>query len=210
MENYNEMYHHGVKGQRWGIRRYQNKDGTMTAYGKKRYAKEMAKLETEKKILKNKQKTAAQMAKLDKKKQEVDALKKKTDSEKDSKTNTDKPKSAEKSIKDMTNEELNAKIERLKLEQKYEELLRGPVNNTINNSSNNSNKSSNKDKKEAGKEFAKKYLGDAGKKILWDTSVDLVAQTTKHLLAKGINSAIDARNSSGEPVDAVFSNNKRK
>lgn len=213
MENYNEMYHHGVKGQRWGIRRYQNKDGTMTAYGKKRYAKEMAKLEAEKKMLKNKQKTAAQMAKLDKKKQEVDALKKKTESDKDSKTNADKPKSAEKSIKDMTNEELNAKIERLKLEQKYEELLRGPVNNTANNSSNNSNNSSNssnKDKKEAGKEFAKKYLGDAGKKILWDTSVDLAAQTTKHLLAKGINSAIDAKNSSGDPIDAVFSNNKRK
>ena len=44
-----ELYHHGVKGQRWGIRRYQNKDGSLTAYGKKRYAKELAKLEAEKK-----------------------------------------------------------------------------------------------------------------------------------------------------------------
>jgi uncharacterized protein (UPF0297 family) len=33
----NELYHHGVKGQRWGIRRYQNPDGTLTAEGKKRY-----------------------------------------------------------------------------------------------------------------------------------------------------------------------------
>jgi len=31
-----ELYHHGVKGQRWGVRRYQNYDGTLTAKGKKR------------------------------------------------------------------------------------------------------------------------------------------------------------------------------
>ena len=28
--------HHGVKGQRWGVRRYQNPDGSLTALGKKR------------------------------------------------------------------------------------------------------------------------------------------------------------------------------
>lgn len=33
-----EMYHHGIKGQRWGIRRYQNKDGSLTPAGKKRYS----------------------------------------------------------------------------------------------------------------------------------------------------------------------------
>lgn len=32
----NELYHHGIKGQRWGIRRYQNKDGSLTAAGRKR------------------------------------------------------------------------------------------------------------------------------------------------------------------------------
>lgn len=32
-----ELYHHGVKGQRWGVRRYQNEDGTFTAEGKARY-----------------------------------------------------------------------------------------------------------------------------------------------------------------------------
>ena len=30
-----ELYHHGVKGQKWGVRRYQNKDGTLTALGKR-------------------------------------------------------------------------------------------------------------------------------------------------------------------------------
>jgi hypothetical protein len=33
----NELYHHGIKGQKWGVRRYQNADGSLTSEGKKRY-----------------------------------------------------------------------------------------------------------------------------------------------------------------------------
>ena len=32
-----EIYHWGIKGMKWGVRRYQNSDGTLTAAGKKRY-----------------------------------------------------------------------------------------------------------------------------------------------------------------------------
>lgn len=32
----NELYHHGVKGQKWGVRRYQNEDGSLTKEGKER------------------------------------------------------------------------------------------------------------------------------------------------------------------------------
>jgi len=32
----NELCHHGIKGQKWGVRRFQNKDGSRTAAGKKR------------------------------------------------------------------------------------------------------------------------------------------------------------------------------
>lgn len=32
-----ELYHHGILGQKWGVRRFQNKNGTLTSAGKKRY-----------------------------------------------------------------------------------------------------------------------------------------------------------------------------
>ena len=36
----NTLCHHGIKGQKWGIRRYQNPDGSLTKAGAKRYADE--------------------------------------------------------------------------------------------------------------------------------------------------------------------------
>lgn len=35
-----ELYHHGIKGMKWGVRRYQKKDGSITEAGKKRYARD--------------------------------------------------------------------------------------------------------------------------------------------------------------------------
>lgn len=33
----NELYHWGIKGQKWGVRQYQNKDGSLTPAGRERY-----------------------------------------------------------------------------------------------------------------------------------------------------------------------------
>lgn len=34
----NTLQHWGIKGMKWGVRRYQNKDGSLTSEGKKRYS----------------------------------------------------------------------------------------------------------------------------------------------------------------------------
>lgn len=36
MDSY--IYHHGIKGQKWGVRRYQEENGTLTSSGRRRYA----------------------------------------------------------------------------------------------------------------------------------------------------------------------------
>lgn len=39
----NHLAHHGVKGQKWGLRRFQNEDGTLTKEGRERYYKHLDK-----------------------------------------------------------------------------------------------------------------------------------------------------------------------
>ena len=64
----NELWHSGIKGQKWGIRRFQNPDGTLTELGKQRYSQKIQKLQEkflkkESKI-KNKKKAAEENARL--------------------------------------------------------------------------------------------------------------------------------------------------
>ena len=40
-KEYSELYHYGIKGMRWGIRRYQNPDGSLTPLGKQHYDEEI-------------------------------------------------------------------------------------------------------------------------------------------------------------------------
>lgn len=157
----NELTHWGIKGMRWGIRRYQNKDGTLTTAGKKRYAKEMAKLKEEERVAKNKQRTKAKLDKLDEKRREIEAIKSGKPAPKPAEKQTHKP-----SIKDMSDEELRAVVNRLNMEKMYKQLKPEQVS--------------------AGKKFADKVMKDVvapaatevGKNVLKDYMMNAVKKAS--------------------------------
>lgn len=213
-----ELTHHGILGMRWGVRRYQNKDGTLTAKGKKRYNSEMEKLKQEEKVLKNKQRTQNKLNKLDAKKQEIENLKRKV-SGKDDETETAKTvtKSLEKpkpkKISEMTDEELINKINRLRLEKTLKELSPEELSR--------GEKFTNEVLMPAGKSLvnkAKDSLGDAiSKKIKEAFGIDedemskLKKQAEKAGLNKTIAEAEAAiKKAKGEGVDKEYESMKRE
>lgn len=67
IDEIDELEHHGIKGQRWGLRRYQNEDGSLTEAGIKRYGKGAKSIQDshdkmQDKIARNAQKKAAKVA----------------------------------------------------------------------------------------------------------------------------------------------------
>ena len=77
-----ELYHWGIKGQKWGVRRYQNEDGTLTESGRARYNSDLTEKDPKKmtdedlrkssqriqaeqnyKVLRSKEKTGSQISK---------------------------------------------------------------------------------------------------------------------------------------------------
>lgn len=128
--NQNELYHHGILGQKWGVRRYQNSDGSLTNAGLKRYGnktnfnkvqaakkKAAGPSKEEKAKLKAKARTQAEIDKYNKIADKKNGVKDKSGKTSDSDS---KPKA--KTVKDMTDEEIRAKIARIRLENELSSL----------------------------------------------------------------------------------------
>lgn len=125
----NELYHHGVKGQRWGVRRYQNKDGTLTDKGRNRLLKDARKYESKVNTsVANNYFARSRRAKLTQKAKDARYEVKKSDMQKARQAKELKssiikkqvPK--KKTVKDMSDIELQKAINRLNMEQQYARL----------------------------------------------------------------------------------------
>ena len=144
-----ELTHHGIKGMKWGVRRFQNADGSLTAAGRKRYAtpdekakKKIASINsrTKEKIKKLKAQSKADAkvakakakadAKIAKAKEAAEAKVAKAAGQQKAKPQDDAtqtPKQAPvsnkpKSVKEMSDDELRAKINRIRLEKELKSL----------------------------------------------------------------------------------------
>lgn len=103
--NADELKHYGIKGMKWGVRRFQNNDGSLTPEGKKRYGSE---------DIKNIQK------RVDQGKNVVDGVKKSRVKAAEKQT--------EKKIKDdltkMSDQELRNIVNRLNMEERYTQVMK--------------------------------------------------------------------------------------
>ena len=170
-----ELYHHGILGMKWGVRRYQNSDGSLTSAGKHRYNKEMAKLKSEEKVIKNREKTRDKMAKLETKRKDIEARKKALDDEDSKKSGSGDKKhhssSSEKpkKISEMTDEEIQAKIDRMNLEKRYSDLV--------------NERSNPKSTQSKGQKIVEEILTNSAKNI--------GTQTVTFIMGKTVNKALE-------------------
>lgn len=208
-----ELAHHGIKGMKWGVRRYQNKDGSLTNAGKKRRAKLEAELEKlggkkdgesasePRKIpLTRRQKKA--LAKIQQQRAEnlAKARQARIDKQKAAEEREKKLEEGKLPVSKMTDAEIQAKIDRIKLENSLKDLMKEPV------------KEAAPQKVNRGKVFGEKFKDDVVDKLAKNVAADLVAQTIKSVGVYGINKALNAALNKGgdSSKEYVFTNNKRK
>lgn len=124
----NELIHYGVKGMKWGVRRYQNPDGSLTPAGEKRYDRDKRENAAKKK------ENRVDVSKPDPKRwarEDLQRTKKVVDStsklveDAQSVTNNRKKEKIKNSfdLSDMSDSELRDQINRLNMERQYKELM---------------------------------------------------------------------------------------
>lgn len=160
-----ELYHWGVKGMKWGVRRYQNKDGTLTSAGQKRYDRDQRENSGKKKGNKVGQADPNRWVKedMERSKRLADSSKQLTNELKNA--NDKAIKNAPKKQMDLSNmsdKELRDQINRAFLEKQYNDMFNPP-------------------QVSKGREFAGKLLDSAGTALAITGSALGVALAIKEL-----------------------------
>ena len=119
-----ELVHYGVKGQKWGRRRYQNKDGSLTPEGRKRYGSEEnfeKQYPAEQKAVLTGTKKAVDGAK------EINRVSREMNSEHTRKLQKKADKAVEEAVRErarkMSDQELREAVNRLNMEENYTRMM---------------------------------------------------------------------------------------
>ena len=122
---YDEIKHHGIKGQKWGVRKYQNKDGSLTDAGKKRYGTkenfEKQYPEDVKRNVKATKKTVGAVEKVATAKQQNNERAKE---ERKREIKADREKQIREDAYKMSDKELRDVVNRLNMEERYTQVMR--------------------------------------------------------------------------------------
>ncbi len=159
-----ELYHYGVKGQKWRVRRYQNRDGTRTSLGKKREREKKQGQNTY-----NRKKLLSKISKnISKKTKTKSSSKKKQATESQAqKEALIKRKNEIKNRRNMSDSELTKKIDRLKLEKQYKDLATSDVS--------------------AGRQYVTNILKTAGTQTLTSAASGAMAYTIRAAMTGKFN-----------------------
>lgn len=164
----NKIYHSGVKGMKWGVRRYQNKDGSLTPAGKKRYDRDIAENNAKKKdnriVIDGPDAKRWVKEDVGRAKKVVDAS---SDMVKEIKNIESKTRPAKKKLDltKMSDQQLREKINRANLERQYNDLFSEP----------------DKSRRARGREYAMKFLETGGTVLAVTSSALGIALAVKEL-----------------------------